>query len=103
MVGLGRVRRGLGWRWQGWRRSLRPPAALLKRENAALRSRLMGGRAMSDAGRHDRAVVQSFGFAQEAAANGDFFNAIEWLRVVEVVDGGLPAEWERTREYWVDR
>jgi hypothetical protein len=58
---------------------------------------------VSDAGRHDRAVVQSFGFAQEAAANGDFFNAIEWLRVVEVVDGGLPAEWERTREYWVDR
>jgi len=81
----------------------RREVALLKRENAALRSRLMGGRAMSDAGRHDRAVVQSFGFAQEAAANGDFFNAIEWLRVVEVVDGGLPAEWERTREYWVDR
>ena len=57
---------------------------------------------MSDAGRHERAVAQSFGFAQEAAANGDFINATE-LRVVEVVDGGLPAEWERTREYWVDR
>ena len=57
---------------------------------------------MSDGGRHERAVAQSFGFAQEAAANGDFINATE-LRVVEVVDGGLPAEWERTREYWVDR
>jgi len=58
---------------------------------------------VSDAGRHERAVARSFGFAQAAAASGDFFDAIEWLRVVEVVDGGLPAEWERTREYWVDR
>ena len=48
-------------------------------------------------------MARSFGFAQEAAGSGDFFDAIEWLRVVEVVDGGLPVEWERTREYWVDR
>ena len=80
----------------------RREAAVLERENAALRSRLMVGRAVSDAGRHGRAVAQLFGSVQEAAANGDFINATE-LRVVEVVDGGLPAEWERTREHWVDR
>jgi hypothetical protein len=58
---------------------------------------------MSTNGRHERAVAQSLGFAQDAAANGDFVNALEWLRVVETVDGGLPEAWESTRAAWVDR
>ena len=57
---------------------------------------------MSDAGRHERAVAQSFGFAQEAAANGDLTDVVGRL-VVGAVGGGLPSGWGLTREYWVDR
>jgi hypothetical protein len=53
--------------------------------------------------RHERAVARSLGFAQEAAASGDLRNALGGLRVVEVVDGGLPREWARTRVDWLDR
>ena len=60
-------------------------------------------RAVSDAGRRERAVAQSFGFAQEAAANGDLTDVVGRLVVVGAVGGGLPAGWGRTREYWVDR
>ena len=56
---------------------------------------------MSAAGRHERAVAQTLGFAQEAARVGDFTDAIEWLKVVEVVDGVLPAGWEATRDSWL--
>ena len=61
---LGVALAGLAQQLAGARRE----ASLLKRENAALRSRLMVGRAVSNAGRHGRAVAQSFGVAQEAAA-----------------------------------
>lgn len=56
---------------------------------------------MSGADRHDRAVANTLGFAREAAANGDFAGAIEWLGVVEIVDGALPAGWEQTRASWL--
>jgi hypothetical protein len=45
-------------------------------------------------------VAQTLGVAQEAAARGDFEDALQWLRVVEVVDGVLPVEWQRTRAVW---
>ena len=51
---------------------------------------------MSGAERHQWAVAQTLGFAQEAAARGDFKGALQWLEVVEVVDGVLPVEWQRT-------
>jgi hypothetical protein len=51
-------------------------------------------------GRHLLAVTQSFRFAEEAAAIGDFREALEWLQVVESIDDGLPPEWEQRRLAW---
>ena len=48
-------------------------------------------------GRHERAVANTFGLAEEAAAKGDFRGALEWLDVLEIVDGDLRPEWEQTR------
>jgi hypothetical protein len=58
---------------------------------------------MVEMGRHERAVARSLAFAQDAAAEGDFANAVGWLQVVQAVDGGLPPEWERTLTGWIDR
>jgi hypothetical protein len=52
-------------------------------------------------GPHERAVANTLGFAQDAAARGDFRGALEWLGVMEIVDGGLPPGWERTRAAWL--
>jgi len=46
------------------------------------------------------AVTQTLRRAQEAAHRGAFSQALEWLSLVELVDGGLPADWGRTRESW---
>jgi hypothetical protein len=51
-------------------------------------------------GGHERAVANALG-AGEAAAHGDFTGALEWLGGVEVVGGGLPPGWERTRGVWL--
>jgi hypothetical protein len=56
---------------------------------------------MTGAERHQRAVAHTLGFAREAAAKGDFAGALEWLGVVEIVDGALPAGWELTRAVWL--
>jgi hypothetical protein len=58
---------------------------------------------MVETGRHERAVARSLAFAQEAAADGEFANAVRWLQVAQAVDGGLPPEWERTLAGWIDR
>lgn len=50
--------------------------------------------------RHERAVANTLGFAREAAFRGDFQGALEWLAVVEVVDGVLPPGWDRMRAGW---
>ena len=55
---------------------------------------------MNDVGRHERGVAHTLGFAREAAASGDFKAELEWLAIVEVIDGVLPAGWERTRAVW---
>lgn len=55
---------------------------------------------MSGAERHQWAVAQMLGFAQEAAVRGDFKSALQWLEVVEVVDGVLAVKWLRTRALW---
>ncbi len=55
---------------------------------------------MNGVERHERAVANTLGFAREAASRGDFKDALEWLGVVEVVDGVLPPGWERTRAVW---
>lgn len=56
---------------------------------------------MTGAERHERAVASTLGFAREAAAKGDFAGALEWLGVVGILDGALPAGWEQTRSLWL--
>ena len=50
--------------------------------------------------RHQRAVEQTLTWAREAAAQGALGDALDWLRVVEIVDGALPPGWEPTRQLW---
>lgn len=49
---------------------------------------------------HESAVAQSLRWAQEAADSGDFSDALEWLRVVEVVRGDLPPGWGNKQDSW---
>ncbi len=56
---------------------------------------------MTGAERHERAVANTLRLAREAAASGDFAAALEWLTVVEIVDGALPAGWELTHALWL--
>lgn len=51
-------------------------------------------------GRHELAVRQSLRWAQRAAAEGDYGNALGWLATVEAVDGRLPDGWEERRRSW---
>ena len=50
--------------------------------------------------RHERAVAQTLRWAQEAAVNQSFDDALEWLQTVTIVDGPLSPDWERTRASW---
>jgi len=50
--------------------------------------------------RHERAVANTLCWAQEAAAHDAFGDALEWLHVVELVDGALTPGWERTQASW---
>jgi hypothetical protein len=58
---------------------------------------------VSGAEQHQWAVAQTLGFAQEAAAKGDFHDALQWLGVVETADEVLPAGWEPTPALWPAR
>jgi hypothetical protein len=91
------------------RRASRPGEALARERAGALRDpgaepgardgkakARCGEREMNAAAWHQRAVAQSFRFAPQAAGRG----ALEWLGVVELVDGRLPARWERARGCW---
>ena len=50
--------------------------------------------------RHERAVANTLCWAQEAAGYKAFRDALEWLHVVELVDGALTPDWERTQASW---
>ena len=50
--------------------------------------------------RHERAVANTLCWAQEAAAHEAFSDALEWLDLVELVDGALTPDWERTQAAW---
>jgi hypothetical protein len=50
--------------------------------------------------RHQVARARTLGWAQDAADRGDHKDALEWLYLIEFVDGVLPADWERTRTVW---
>lgn len=50
--------------------------------------------------RHERAVAQTLRWAQDAADRDAFSDALDWLDVVEVVDGDLAPGWKRTQSSW---
>jgi hypothetical protein len=50
--------------------------------------------------RHERAVANTLCWAREAAAHEAFNDALEWLHVVELVDGALTPGWEQTQASW---
>jgi hypothetical protein len=50
--------------------------------------------------RHERAVANTLCWAQEAAGHEAFSDALEWLHVVELVDGALTPGWDRKRASW---
>jgi hypothetical protein len=50
--------------------------------------------------RHERAVAQTLRWAQEAADRDAFGDALDWLDVVEVVEGDLAPGWKRTQSSW---
>ena len=52
-------------------------------------------------GPHERAVANTPGFAQEAAARVNFTGALGYPGVVGIVEGGLPPRWERRRAVWL--
>ena len=54
----------------------------------------------SQAQRHERAVAQSLRWAQEAAVNQSFDDALGWLQTVAMVDGPLSPDWQRTQASW---
>lgn len=50
--------------------------------------------------RHERASQATLGRARDSADRGDLRDALEWLRVVEPVDGSLPPGWAEERRAW---
>jgi hypothetical protein len=51
--------------------------------------------------RHRRAVAQTTQWAMDAAAAGQYQDALSWIRVLKTVVGGLPAELEALHEHCV--
>lgn len=49
--------------------------------------------------RHRRAVAQTTAWAKDAAAAGNYQDALSWIRVLEAVDGTVPAELEALSEH----
>lgn len=79
------------------------PAArlLLEALRAGSRERRRGpAHEIPAAERHELAVRQSLRWAEAAAAEGDFGQALSWLATVEAVEGGLPGDWSQRRDAW---
>ena len=51
--------------------------------------------------RHLAAVARSFGWAEEAAARGDYADALSWVGVVEAIGDLIPIEYQTKREAWL--
>jgi hypothetical protein len=47
------------------------------------------------------AVARSFGWADEAAARGDYADALSWVGVVEVIGDLIPIEYQTKRRAWL--
>ena len=53
--------------------------------------------------RHQEAVRQSAGWAEDAACEGDYAGALAWLAIIEAVAGELPPALEARRRAWATR
>lgn len=53
--------------------------------------------------RHREAVRQSAGWAEDAAREGDYADALAWLATIEAVAGELPRALEARRRAWASR
>jgi hypothetical protein len=51
--------------------------------------------------RHLAAVARSFGWAEEAAARGDYADALSWIQVVEAIGDLIPIEYQTKRRTWL--
>ena len=51
--------------------------------------------------RHRAAVARSFGWAEQAAARGDYADALSWVGVVEAIGDLIPIEYQTKRQAWV--
>lgn len=50
--------------------------------------------------RHARAVAQTLGWADEAAARGDHVGALAWLRTLEIIGHELSEAYQAKRQSW---
>jgi hypothetical protein len=51
-------------------------------------------------GRHDRAVENTLEQADEAAASGDYQDALSWLGLIETIGDELPHSYIAKRQAW---
>jgi hypothetical protein len=51
--------------------------------------------------RHLAAVARSFGWAEEAAARGDYADALSWVGVVEAIGDLIPIAYQTKRRAWL--
>jgi hypothetical protein len=59
------------------------------------------GARVSARDRHLAAVARSFGWAEEAAARGDYADALSWVGVVEAIGDLIPIEYQTKRRAWL--
>ena len=55
---------------------------------------------MDPTARHERAVAQTLGWADEAAARGDHGDALGWLKVLDAIGEQLSQDYQSKRESW---
>lgn len=59
------------------------------------------GAQVSAEDRHLAAVARSLGWAEQAAARGDYADALSWIAVVEAIGDLIPIEYETKRQAWL--
>lgn len=52
---------------------------------------------------HWRAVANSLALADEAAATGDYINALSWLHMLDAIGEELPASYLAKRRAWAEQ